>query len=117
MHGPRAPVLIRQNVLGRDGKFKRGRDMGAFVDGIWRDGDFPHDTTGRFVRPDSPFRNWVTASGEAGPSGVGGFKAEAGRYPLIVSLACPWAHRTLIFRRLKGLESMISLSAVHWLLA
>ena len=69
------------------------------------------------MRPNSPFRNWVTASGDAGPSGVGGFKAEAGRYHLIISLACPWAHRTLIFRRLKGLESMISLSVVHWLLA
>ena len=83
----------------------------------WREGDFPHDTTGRFVRPDAPFRNWVTASGEAGPSGAGGFKAERGRYHLIISLACPWAHRTLIFRRLKGLEGMISLSVVHWLLA
>jgi putative glutathione S-transferase len=91
--------------------------MGAFVNGIWREGDFPHDTTGRFVRPDSPFRNWVAAGGDAGPSGVGCFKAEAGRYHLIISLACPWAHRTLIFRRLKGLESMISLSVVHWLLA
>jgi len=68
------------------------------------------------VRPDAPFRNWVTASGESGPTGLGGFKAEPGRYHLIVSLACPWAHRTLIFRRLKGLESMISLSVVHWLL-
>ena len=92
--------------------------MGQFVKGAWRtDADFPHDRTGHFVRPDAPFRNWVTASGEAGPSGVGGFKAEAGRYHLIVSLACPWAHRTLIFRRLKGLEGMISLSVVHWLLA
>ncbi len=91
--------------------------MGAFVDGTWREGDFPHDTTGHFVRPDAPFRNWVTASGEAGPSGAGGFKAEPDRYHLIISLACPWAHRTLIFRRLKGLESMISLSVVHWLLA
>ena len=91
--------------------------MGQFVKGAWREGDFPHDTTGHFVRPDSPFRNWVTASGEAGPSGAGGFKAERGRYHLIISLACPWAHRTLIFRRLKGLESMISLSVVHWLLA
>ena len=90
--------------------------MGEFVDGKWRETDFPHDATGHFVRPDAPFRNWVTASGEAGPSGAGGFKAEAGRYHLIVSLACPWAHRTLIFRRLKGLESMISLSVVHWLL-
>ena len=90
--------------------------MGQFVNGAWREGDFPHDTTGRFVRPDAPFRNWVTASGEAGPSGAGGFKAEGGRYHLIISLACPWAHRTLIFRRLKGLEGMISLSVVHWLL-
>ena len=50
--------------------------MGAFVDGKWREGDFPHDTSGHFVRPDAPFRNWVTATGEPGPSGVGGFKAE-----------------------------------------
>jgi glutathionyl-hydroquinone reductase len=91
--------------------------MGDLVKGAWRtDGDFPHDRTGHFVRPDAPFRNWVTTTGEPGPSGVGGFKAEPGRYHLIISLACPWAHRTLIFRRLKGLESMISLSVVHWLL-
>ena len=91
--------------------------MGEFLKGTWRaESDFPHDTTGHFIRPDAPFRNWVTASGEAGPSGSGGFKAEPGRYHLIVSLACPWAHRTLIFRRLKGLEGMVSLSVVHWLL-
>jgi glutathionyl-hydroquinone reductase len=91
--------------------------MGEFFKGTWRaEGDFPHDRTGHFVRPDAPFRNWVTADGEAGPSGSGGFKAEAGRYHLIVSLACPWAHRTLIFRKLKGLEGAISLSVVHWLL-
>jgi glutathionyl-hydroquinone reductase len=92
--------------------------MGDLLKGQWRaEGDFPQDKTGHFVRPDAPFRNWVTASGEAGPSGAGGFKAEPGRYHLIVSLACPWAHRTLIFRRLKGLEGMISLSVVHWLLS
>jgi putative glutathione S-transferase len=92
--------------------------MGDLVEGKWRaDGDFPHDRTGRFVRPDSPFRNWVTADGAPGPTGVGGFHATAGRYHLIVSLACPWAHRTLIFRKLKGLDSMVSLSVVHWLLA
>ncbi len=91
--------------------------MGDLVKGAWRtDGDFPHDRTGHFVRPDAPFRNWVTATGEPGPSGVGGFKAEPGRYHITISLACPWAHRTLIFRRLKGLEGMISLSVVHWLL-
>ena len=91
--------------------------MGDLLKGTWRaEGDFPHDRTGRFVRLDAPFRNWVTASGEPGPTGAGGFKAEPGRYHLIVSLACPWAHRTLIFRWLKGLESMISLSVAHWLL-
>lgn len=92
--------------------------MGVFVDGEWRaDGDFPRNASGHFVRPDSPFRNWVTADGEPGPTGAGGFHAAAGRYHLIVSLACPWAHRTLIFRKLKRLESTISLSVVHWLLA
>ncbi len=91
--------------------------MGDLVKGAWRaEGDFPHDRTGHFVRPDSQFRNWVTADGSPGPTGVGGFHAAAGRYHLIVSLACPWAHRTLIFRKLKGLESMISLLVVHWLL-
>jgi glutathionyl-hydroquinone reductase len=91
--------------------------MGDLIQGVWRaDGDFPHDGTGHFVRPDAPFRNWVTADGSAGPSGAGGFRAEPGRYHLIVSLACPWAHRTLIFRKLKGLEGTISLSVVHWLL-
>ncbi len=59
------------------------------------------------------FRNWITADGSAGPSGAAGFKAQAGRYHLYVSLACPWAHRTLIFRKLKGLESMISVSVVN----
>ena len=92
--------------------------MGDLVQGKWRaEGDFPHDRTGRFVRPDAPFRNWVTADGSPGPSGAGGFSAAPGRYHLIVSFACPWAHRTLIFRKLKRLESMISLSVVHWLLA
>ena len=67
--------------------------------------------------PIRPFRNWVTADGAPGPTGAGGFHAAAGRYHLIVSLACPWAHRTLIFRKLKGLESMISLSVVNWLMA
>jgi putative glutathione S-transferase len=91
--------------------------MGDLFKGAWRaEGDFPNDASGRFVRQESQFRNWVTANGDPGPTGVGGFKAEPGRYHLIVSLACPWAHRTLIFRRLKGLEGMISLSVVHWLL-
>jgi putative glutathione S-transferase len=92
--------------------------MGDLLEGKWRaEGDLPHDKTGRFVRPDAAFRNWVTAEGAPGPTGVGSFHAAAGRYHLIVSLACPWAHRTLIFRKLKGLESMVSVSVVHWLLA
>ncbi len=68
---------------------------------------------GEFVRQDSQFRNWVTVDGSAGPSGEGGFKAEPGRYHLYISHACPWAHRTLIFRRLKGLEKIIDVSVVN----
>lgn len=91
--------------------------MGLLVDGQWYDRWYETDATGgRFVRKDSSFRNYVTADGSAGPTGVDGFKAEAGRYHLYVSLACPWAHRTLIMRALKGLEGMISLSVVNWLM-
>ena len=68
---------------------------------------------GEFVRAVSSFRNWVTPDGSPGPSGVGGFAAERDRYHLYVSYACPWAHRTLIFRALKGLEDIISVSVVH----
>jgi len=68
---------------------------------------------GDFKRMESTFRNWVTADGSAGPSGTGGFKAERGRYHLYVSAACPWAHRTIIFRKLKNLEDIISLSIVE----
>ncbi len=90
-------------------------DMGVLQNGIWRDRWYnTADNGGRFVRKASGFRNWVTADGAPGPSGEGGFKAEAGRYHLYVSLACPWAHRTLIFRALKGLEDMVSVSVVHW---
>ena len=89
--------------------------MGLLIDGKWHDQWY--DTAGskgRFVRSNASFRNWVTADGSAGPSGAAGFRAEAGRYHLYVSYACPWAHRTLIMRALKGLEPMISLSVVHW---
>ncbi|SSC69845.1 unnamed protein product [Ciceribacter sp. T2.26MG-112.2] len=87
--------------------------MGMLVDGVWHDVWYDtKSTAGRFERSRAQFRNWVTADGTAGPTGTGGFKAEAGRYHLYVSLACPWAHRTLIFRRLKGLEDLISLSIV-----
>lgn len=68
---------------------------------------------GEFIRQDSQFRNWVTADGSAGPTGVGGFKAEPDRYHLYISHACPWAHRTIIFRKLKRLERIISVSIVH----
>ncbi|WP_375055999.1 glutathione S-transferase family protein [Zobellella sp. DQSA1] len=88
--------------------------MGKLVDGIWHDVWYDTQATqGRFERSKSQFRHWITPSGEAGPSGQAGFQAEAGRYHLYVSLACPWAHRTLMMRKLKGLEEMISVSVVH----
>ena len=88
--------------------------MGLLVDGQWQDKWYDTEASGgRFEREDAGFRNWVTVDGSAGPTGVGGFKAEANRYHLYVSLACPWAHRTTIYRKLKGLEDMISLSVVH----
>jgi putative glutathione S-transferase len=91
--------------------------MGLLVDGVWQDKWYDTESTGgRFVRQGAAFRNWVTSDGSPGPSGVGGFKAEPGRYHLYVSLACPWAHRTLIFRKLKGLADMIDVSVVHWLM-
>ncbi|MBT6096288.1 MAG: glutathione S-transferase family protein [Rhodospirillaceae bacterium] len=91
--------------------------MGKLIDGVWFDNDAQAKASdGKFVRKDSHFRNWVTADGSAGPSGVGGFGAESGRYHLYVSLACPWAHRALIFRKLKGLEEMISVSYVDALM-
>ena len=87
--------------------------MGLLVDGVWHDQWYDTaKTKGRFVRADSRFRNWVTVDGAPGPSGAGGFTPEPGRYHLYVSLACPWAHRTLIFRVLKGLEDVISRSVV-----
>jgi len=70
-------------------------------------------TKGEFIRSDSQFRHWVTPDGTPGPSGEGGFKAEPGRYHLYISHACPWAHRTMIFRKLKGLDGIISISVVH----
>ena len=88
--------------------------MGLLIDGKWHDQWYDTKSTGgAFIRSDAQFRNWITADGQAGPSGVGGFKAESGRYHLYVSLACPWAHRTLIFRQLKGLADHISVDVVH----
>ncbi|MBE0412660.1 glutathione S-transferase family protein [Yoonia sp.] len=88
--------------------------MGQLVDGVWNDTWYDTKKSGgKFVRSTAKFRNWVTADGSAGASGEGGFKAESGRYHLYVSYACPWAHRTLIFRAIKGLTDQISVSAVH----
>jgi putative glutathione S-transferase len=89
--------------------------MGLLVDGRWHDQWYDTASTGgRFVRADAQFRNWITPDGAPGPTGEGGFAAAAGRYHLYVGYACPWAHRTVIFRVLKGLEEFISLSVVHW---
>lgn len=91
--------------------------MGLLVDGKWHDVWYDTaNTKGRFERSKSQFRNWVTVDGSAGPSGEGGFKAEPDRYHLYVSYACPWAHRTLIFRALKKLEDVISVSVVDALM-
>ena len=88
--------------------------MGLLVDGVWHDEWYDTKSTGgRFIRTDSQFRHWVTTDGSAGPTGEAGFKAEKGRYHLYLSYACPWAHRTLIMRKLKGLEDFISVSFVN----
>ncbi|TMO46400.1 glutathione S-transferase family protein [Pseudoalteromonas ruthenica] len=87
--------------------------MGLLVNGKWQDRWYDTDSSkGEFQRESAQLRNWVTADGSAGPSGREGFKAQKGRYHLYVSLACPWAHRTLIFRTLKGLEDYIDVSVV-----
>ncbi len=88
--------------------------MGLLVAGKWHDQWYDTSKSGgHFERSEAQLRNWVTSDGRPGPTGDGGFKAEAGRYHLYVSLACPWAHRTLIFRELKGLQDMISVSVVN----
>jgi len=90
--------------------------MGLLIEGRWHDQWYESSKDGAFQREQAQRRNWVTADGAPGPSGEGGFAAEAGRYHLYVSLACPWAHRTLILRKLKGLESLIDVSVVSWLM-
>ena len=85
--------------------------MGVLVDGVWQQEGY-RTKDGHFIRPPTRFHNWVTPDGSPGRSGEAGFAAEAGRYHLYVSLACPWAHRTIIYRKLKGLEHVISLSIV-----
>ena len=92
--------------------------MGLLQNGKWVDKWYDTSSLGgHFIRKESQFRNWVTTDGKPGPTGAGGFEACSGRYHLYVSLACPWAHRTLIFRSLKGLEKMISVSVVNWYMA
>jgi len=92
--------------------------VGLLIDGIWHDQWYDTKKTGgAFKRTDAQFRNWVTSDGSPGPTGEGGFKAEPGRYHLYVSYACPWAHRTLILRKLKKLDAMISVSVVDWYMA
>jgi len=89
--------------------------LGYLIDGRWVEDDEDTRTAdGRYLRLESRFRNWITPDGRPGPSGEGGFPAAAGRYHLYVSFACPWAHRTLILRRLERLEGIVGLSVVHW---
>lgn len=90
--------------------------MGLLIEGQWHDQWYDTGAGGRFKRENAQRRNWITAGGAPGPSGDGGFAAEAGRYHLYVSLACPWAHRTLILRTLKGLDALIDVSVVSWLM-
>ena len=88
--------------------------MGQLIDGKWDTAWYDTKSTGgKFKRTTAGFRNWITPDGEPGSSGTGGFPAESARYHLYVSYACPWAHRTLIFRALKGLEDHITVSVVH----
>lgn len=88
--------------------------MGQLVDGTWHDEWYDTESTGgRFQRSVTAWRNWITPDGRPGPTGEGGFATESGRYHLYVSYACPWAHRALIFRALKGLAPHIDISVVH----
>jgi len=89
--------------------------LGKLIAGEWvQDEADVRKRESEFLRPDSQFRNWITPDGSPGPTGEGGFKAEKDRYHLYIGHACPWAHRTHIFLKLKGLESMVSMSVVHW---
>ena len=88
--------------------------MGKLIDGVWSDQWYDTKANnGKFIRENSSFRNWITTDGEPGITGVGGFLAEIGRYHLYISHACPWAHRALILRELKGLTNLISVDVVH----
>ena len=92
--------------------------MGLLIEGKWLDQWYDTKSTGgKFERSIAQFRNWITKDGSAGPTGNVGFKAETGRYHLYASYACPWVHRVLIYRKLKGLENAIDVSFVHWYMA
>lgn len=91
--------------------------MGLLINGVWQEHEPDASRDGHFERRDTAFRNWITPDGRPGPTGQDGFRAAAGRYHLYVSLACPWAHRTLIMRALKGLGALIPVSVTNWLMA
>jgi glutathionyl-hydroquinone reductase len=91
--------------------------MGLVINGVWQEHEPEASKGGHFERRDTDFRNWITPDGRPGPTGRDGFRAMAGRYHLYVSLACPWAHRTLIMRALKRLQTIIPVSVTHWLMA
>jgi putative glutathione S-transferase len=91
--------------------------MGLMLNGEWQEHEPEKSKDGHFERGETSFRNWITPDGRPGPTGQDGFRAVAGRYHLYVSLACPWAHRTLIARALKGLQAIIPVSVTHWLMA
>ena len=91
--------------------------MGLMINGVWQEREPETTKDGHFERGETAFRNWITPDGRPGPTGQDGFRAVAGRYHLYVSLACPWAHRTLIMRALKGLQTIIPISVTHWLMA
>lgn len=91
--------------------------MGLLINGVWQEQEPARTKDGHFERSASAFRNWITPDGRPGPTGQDGFRAMAGRYHLYVSLACPWAHRTLIMRVLKGLQDIIPISVTHWVMA
>jgi putative glutathione S-transferase len=91
--------------------------MGLMINGKWQEHEPERSKEGNFERGETSFRNWITPDARPGPTGQDGFRAVAGRYHLFVSLACPWAHRTLIMRALKGLQAIIPVSVTNWLMA